>query len=488
MSELVRSVGLLSFKQLVLMLLGAARTKFAATMLGPAGMGLLAQATSFQDLIRQITMLGSTNGFLKLVAESLGRRDYRGLERLIVTTVGLFGAIAIVLATICIWFAPTLSGWVFDDVAFAPLIVLSALGLLFAVPVTLVGRIFSGSLQFRSYVQLTIFDSLAGLVAMAVLVWLFGLTGAVASLVLVEIAALAFGCVLLWRRVVRPLGLDLRPRAPDPATVRRLVRFAGALALTSLAAAGSTLFVRGEIIRRFGSEANGYYQVAWQVGQNYLGILGTSLWTYGMPKVATKLDDAAAVVGLQNDFLRIALALLAPGIVLLLCARELWVPVLYTRAFLAVGAMLSWQLSGELLAMIRQSMNISLLPRERLGFLVFQAVFYWCGWALLSVLLLPRLGAIAVAVAYCLANLTALVATYAYHRIALDYRVRADNVRLLAVTLPGFALAVALASGDDPVRARAVPLALVALWVVWNRRLYLDAVRTTWLARRGSAG
>ena len=98
MSELVRSVGLLSVQQVVLMLLGATRTKFAAALLGPAGMGLLAQASSFQDLIRQIAMLGSTNGFLKLVAESFGRDDRRTLERLIVTTLTLFVGLAVVLA------------------------------------------------------------------------------------------------------------------------------------------------------------------------------------------------------------------------------------------------------------------------------------------------------------------------------------------------------------------------------------------------------
>ena len=53
-----------------------------------------------------------------------------------------------------------------------------------------------------------------------------------------------------------------------------------------------------------------------------------------------------------------------------------------------------------------------------------------------------HLGAVAVAFSYCAANLLALVATYTYHRVALGYRVRRDNVRLLVVTLPGFALAV----------------------------------------------
>lgn len=476
MSELVRSVGLLSFKQVVLMLLGALRTKAAAAMLGPSGMGLLAQATSFLDLIRQLSMLGSANGFLKLFAEALGRDDRAGVERLVRSALWLFGGLAMALALGSVLLARHLALWVFDDASFAPLIVLCSVGLLFAVPGVLVARMFSGALQFRPYVQLAIFDSAVGLVAMTALVWLFGLTGAVVSLLVAEVAALAFGVVLLVRRVVRPLRLDLRLRGPDAATVRRLVRFAGVLALTSVAASGAVLFVRGEIIRGYGAEANGYYQVAWQVGQNYLGILGTSLWSYGLPKVASKLDDPAAIATLQNDFLRIALAVLAPGIVILLCLRELWVPLLYTSAFLAAGPMLSWQLGGELIAMLRQSMNISLLPRERFGFLLFQAVLYWGGWAVLAFLLLPRLGAIGVAVAYLVANGVALVATYAYHHGVLGYRVRRDNARLLAVTLPGFALAVVLASGDDRWLARVLPIALVALWMLWNRRLYQDAI------------
>ncbi len=477
MSELVRSVGLLSLQQVALALLGAARTKIAAALLGPGGMGLLAQALSFQDVIRQLTLLGSANGFLKLFAEHHGRGDRRGLERLIVTALVLYGGIGLVAAAVCVAFAPAIAAWVFDDAAQSGLILLSAFGLLFAVPLVLLGRMLSGALQFRPYVALAVFDALVGVVAMAALAWWWGLSGAVASFVVVSVAGASFGAVLVWRGIGRPLGLELRPRAPDPATVRRLVRYAGALALASFAASGSALFVRGEIIRQFGSEANGYYQVAWQVGQHYLGILGTSLWTYGMPKVATKLDEPAAITGLQNDFLRIALTVLAPGIVLLLATRELWIPILYTRGFLAAGTMLCWQLSGELVAMLRQSMNISLLPRERLGFLVGQALFYWGGWTVLSVLLLPRLGSIAVAIAYLAANLLALGVTFAYHRSALGYRVRADNVPRLAIVLPGFALAAWLAAQDDLVSGRLLPIALVIAWLISDRSFLLDVLR-----------
>lgn len=483
MSELVRSIGLLSGQQLILMVIGAVRTKVVASLLGPAGTGLLAQSVALQDVLRQASMLGAGNGFLKLVAEAVGRDDRRTLERLIPSAFALFGGLAVVLAAGSALFAPTLARLAFDDESLANVVVIGAIGVVFAVPAVLLLRLLSGALQFRVYAQLAIADALVGLVAMAGLAWYAGLTGAVAALVVAEVATVAIGAVVVWRVVLRPRGIVLRLGVVDPVMLRRLVRLAGVLAVTSLTAGGAAVVVRGAIIGQVGAEASGYYQVAWQVGQNYLGILGASLWTYGMPKVATRLHDPPAIQALQDDFLRIALAVLAPGIVVLLCVRELWVPVLYTPAFLAAAPMLTWQLGGELVAMLRQSMNISLLPRERLGFILFQAVFYWGGWAALALLLMPRLGATAAALAYCVSNVATLVVTFAYHHRVLGYRVRPDNARLLAVTLPGFALAVVLSSGDDLVQARVVPLALVAAWVLWNRRIYLDALASL---RRGA--
>jgi PST family polysaccharide transporter len=300
--------------------------------------------------------------------------------------------------------------------------------------------------------------------------------GAVASFAVIEVAVLVLGGWLLWRRVARPFGIRLTPRRPDGDVVRRLLRLASALAVTNLASAAVVVLVRGEILSELGEEANGYYQVAWQIGQNYLGLLGTALWSYGMPKVATRLDDPEEILRLQNNFLRIVTALLAPGVLGLLATREVWIPILFTNAFLAAAGMVAWQLAGELVAMVRQSMNISLLPRERLGFLVVQAILYWGLWAGLSIAVMPWLGALAAAVAYFGANVVTLVVTYAYHHRVLGYRVQADNRRRLAWAVPGVALGVALAMQDDLVVGRLLPLLLAAGWL-WTSRDVLQRLR-----------
>jgi O-antigen/teichoic acid export membrane protein len=465
-SELTRSVGLLGSQRLVSAALGAVRTKVAAALLGPSGVGLLALAISLRDLLRSLSTLGSPNGFLKLVAQHRGEDDLRGLETLLSSAFVLYCGLAILIAAGCMVGAAPIAHAVFDDEGRASLVIAVALSLLFLVPVVLVGKVFAGLLDYRTYALLAVGEASVAVVATALLAARFGLDGAVWALPLVELCALVASVVLLRRRIVTPLALHIEIAWPDRGMLARLLRLASALALTSLAATTAALLVRSEIVRSFGSAANGHYQVAWQVGQNYLGFLGAALWSYGMPRVATELADPEAVIATQNHFVRIALLLFAPGIVVLLVSRALWIPVLFSDAFLAGGAMLCWQLMGELAAMLRQAMNISLLPRERLAFLVGQGFAYWGLWVLVSYALLDRLGPLAAAVGYLVANAVVLVATYAYHREILGFRVHPSNRRLLATTLPGFALCAVLTTLDDPVVARLVPLALVAVWAL----------------------
>ena len=239
MSELVRSVGLLSGQQLILVLIGAARVKLIAALLGPAGTGLLAQTVALQDVLRQTSLLGAGNGYLKLVAEAVGRDDRDTMGRLITTSFALFGGLALLLATASLLCAPWLARLVFHDETLAPLVVIAAVGLVFAVPAVLFQRTLSGALQFRAYVQLSIADSITGLAATAALVWVLGLTGAVSALAIAEAATVVLGAVLVWRIVLRPRRIVLRPGQLDSAIVRRLFRLGGTLALTSLVAAGS---------------------------------------------------------------------------------------------------------------------------------------------------------------------------------------------------------------------------------------------------------
>lgn len=469
MSELARSVGLLATQRGVLLVLGAARTKIAATLLGPSGMGVLAQALALRELLVTVSYLGTRSGYLKLVAEHHGQGDTAGLERLIVTAITLVTVLAAVISGAAALAAADVADWAFGDSTDALLVSLVSLTVAVGVPAKLLTRTFAGVLDYRTFLLIAVVESVTAIVAMAWLAYAFGVAGAVASFAVLEAVALVCAGYLVWKRIAQPRGMSLGVSRLDPALARRLLRLAGALAVTSALSAAAAVFVRGEVLRQLGSEANGYYQVAWQVGQNYLGLLGTALWSYGMPKAATRLQDPESIGRLQNSFLRIVLSILAPGVVLLLVSRDLWIPLLFSDAFLAASGVVAWQLAGELIAMTRQSMNISLLPRERLRFLIVQASLYWGTWSLLSWLSLAPFGPAGAAVAYFGANVITLGVTYGYHHLVLAYRVDRDNRILLAWMIPATMIGALAAAQPDVWVGRVLPLSIAFGCLWWNR-------------------
>ena len=164
---------------------------------------------------------------------------------------------------------------------------IAAVGLVFAVPAVLFQRTLSG--RFAVPAPRAAFDrpdSLTGLAGTAALVTGARLTGRCRR----------------WRSPRRRRSCSapgwcggsscvrrivLRPGQLDAAIVRRLFRLGGTLALTSLVAAGSALVVRSAILDR---TAPGRTATRSPGGQTELSRhRGASLWTYGSPKIATKV-------------------------------------------------------------------------------------------------------------------------------------------------------------------------------------------------------
>ena len=155
---------------------------------------------------------------------------------------------------------------------------------------------------------------------------------------------------------------------------------------------------------------------------------------------------------------------------MLLVLREFWIPLLFSEAFLPAASLLVLQLSGELVSMLRQSMNISLLPHRRLGFMVLQPTLFWGLWALGAMLGLSSFGLVAVAGAYLASNLVMWVVSWGYHRRVFGYRLDSDNRRSLAWAAPLFLLAAALSQQSDPVLGTVLPLSLATLALLARAR------------------
>ena len=463
MSELARSAGLLGTQRVILVVLGAVRTKIAAYLLGPAGIGIIAQASALRELLAVVCQLGSRSGYVDMVSDAHGRGDGPALRDALLAVLSIVGMMSGLVSLAVVLAAPQVAQWAFADPQRTGLVLVALATVVLSVPRRALSNTFLGVLDYRSLLWIGLTESLVAIVAMAMLAHWFGIVGAVASFFFIEVAALAAAGWFLRRRVLRPMGISLRGAWPRRQAVVGLLRLAGALSVTALVSAGAIFFVRGEIVERLGAEANGFYQVAWQVGQNYLGMVAVVLWGYGLPKVTRTRETPAEVLRLQNDLFRMIVAILPPGVVALLVLREAWIPLLFSEAFLPAASLMVLQLSGELVAMLRQSMNISLLPHRRLGFMVLQPTLFWGLWGVGTTMGLSFFGLAAAAGAYLASNLVMWVVSWGYHRRVFGYRLDRDNRRSLAWAVPLFVVGAVLSQESDILLGTVLPLCLATL-------------------------
>jgi hypothetical protein len=158
-----------------------------------------------------------------------------------------------------------------------------------------------------------------------------------------------------------------------------------------------------------------------------MGFLTNVTTSYGMPKVAAGLDDPAEVVKVQNNSLRINLLLFSPLILCLFMLREIWIPLLYRSDFLPAADIVLWHFVGDLLRVVRESWNITLLPLERFRYLAGENILHWGGWALLSIWMLPNLGLQAVPLAYAIINALIFLPNLVYMTVRTPFALWGQN-------------------------------------------------------------
>ena len=466
MRDLARATGLLGVQRGVTLLMGLLRVKVAAVVLGTGGMGILAQAMTLHAALAEAVGLGVGGGVTKYVAEHAGRGDEAALRRVLETVTTVFVAVSVVVLGLCAVFAPFLADLVLGDRTRGFLVLLVAAALPLTAQLEIVQRTLQGLLLVRQLVLLGILGAVAGTALAIPLMIRGGVTGAVLALAVGALVPLVIGQVYLHRVLKARYGFSPRVGRWDGATLRGLLRFGGARSASVLALLGTLLVVRTVLIERFGDAANGLYQVAWTVSNQYLGIVGVAIWSYAMPKIATVLHDRAAVEGIQNDALRLSLLLFLPASVLLLVTRPFWIPLLYSGAFLAAAPLVAWQLAGDFLRSIRWSANLTTMPREQLRFIVLEGLALAAIQLAAFFVLLPRVGIVAAPMAWAVAHAALLPVTLLWHWRVDRFLFSPATLKLTA--LSGVVLAVTLAAtaGDvaPPLLRWGAPLAALAAW------------------------
>jgi O-antigen/teichoic acid export membrane protein len=466
--RILKATSIVGGASVVNILMGLARVKVLAILLGPTGVGLMGLYTNLVNVFSGVAGMGLANSATRALAASSGTdaREFgklRSALTLATLLLGLCGAgLFIAFREI---FAVSIGGGGLDDVA------LAWLGL--AVLLSVAGGTQVAELQASNRISLVAWHTTVSAIltssAAVAAIWFFGADGLIAYILAGPVAGFIMGYVFVARA-----GLAPRARIFPGEFWKQVGSLAGpGLAFVGLALVGllAQLWIRTDVQRRVGVEALGHFQASWTVSTQYVGLLlGAMLADYYPRLSAAMARDPAAARQLVNHQIEIALLISGPVLAGLIAFAPWVVALLYSEEFGEAVGVLRLQLLGDVIKIGAWPLGIVFLAsgEPRVLFLMEAALYVLM--ATFLTWLLPILGVVATGAAFLAAYTAVLPLTLilaARRGVSMDARV----ARLFAATFVAvLGIAVLSAHSMDGVALSALLTAMLALSN--GRRLY----------------
>ena len=411
------------------------KNKFAAVMLGPEGIGILAQANVLITFAGIICTLGMGQGIVKHLAERTDS-DLEGISprEILTTSASIQLAVLLSVVTLIVLFQSVVSELVFGQRGLNHYVLAAAA----AIPATVASLNLGYFLQGNNLLtRFSIGSGVNAALSLAIFVALvlpLGLDGAVLSVaVSAFVSSFVFGLLsigrlrAIWIRRVRSIGhMAKASRVLRTLLLFGLVAFFGA-ALDSL----NALILRSWIVNAAGPAENGMYQAVLSLSGQYIGFFTLFNATYLLPKMSG-MNESDAIVQLTNSSLRLGFVFLTPVLAVFAIMRSEVILTLFTPAFLGASELIVWQVLGDFLKVASWFLTASLIPMGRLrGYAALVFAFSVINLPL-SFGLLYSLGTVGITIAYFITYLLYFGLVIILQRRAIDFRFSYATLRMMA--------------------------------------------------------
>jgi antigen flippase len=404
--------------------IGIARAKAMAVLLGPTGVGLTGLYSSIVDVTSAIAGMGVNSSGVRHIAAAVGSGDRDAVARtaLVLRRVsiwlGAFGAAVLVA------FSGQVSVLSFGSSKYSGAVYLLSLAVFFKLVSAGQGALIQGMRRISDLAKMGIWNALFGTLSTIVIIFYLRDNGIAPSLV----CGAAVSMFISWRysrkiRIHKPFMPALRMGAD----VAGLLKLGAAFMITGLMPLGIAYVVRIILLRNVGLEGAGLYQSAWTIGGLYVGFILQAMGADFYPRLTASANDNAECNRLVNEQAFIGLLLGGPGVLATLTLAPLVITIFYTARFYAAVELLRWLCLGTLLQVISWPMGFIALAKGRqnvflVSDLIWTAVYIGLAWSGIKAFGLRGAG-----IAFFGSYMVHLLITYPIARHLSGFRWSSDN-------------------------------------------------------------
>lgn len=373
--------GIVTFLRLIC---GLLVSKVVAVYTGPSGLAALGQLQNFVTFVNGFISSQVSQGVNRYTAEH--KDDYESAALFWRAALKLSTAASAVIIITGILISTRLSIWLFDNKELYWLVILALL----VVPLNVANSLFLGVLNglsdYKRYFIANVLAIISSLVSMSILVYFYGLTGALISAALNNALAGFWLITLLFRQRWFRLSYWFGPTERKKLLEMRNYFFMGVVG--AFTGPISLMAVRYILTNKLSIEDAGYWQAVSKISEAYLAVLTTALTVYYFPKTASAKTRSDYLSVLKKGCVVVVpMALIMSLSIYFL--RDILIAILFSKDFHRANVLFLYQNIGDVLRITSWLFATILLAKgyfktNALLEIVFSALFPLLTYQLIS--------------------------------------------------------------------------------------------------------
>ena len=360
--SVLRSSSLIGGAAFVNIAIGMIRTKFAAVLLDPSGVGLINMYSAIIAPIVTTSNLGLNTSGIRAIAEASGRNETERVARVVKTLQKTVWFSGILGCLITMFFSYWLSFFTFQNADHT--IYISALGITVLFTNLTMGQscVLQGTRRILDVAKINIWGAISGTFASIPCYFWWGGEGIVPSIIISSF--FAFFTSWWFARKVEIADVELS-NALLFSEAKKMLNFGLPLMGTSLQAALVAYFLRLIISSQFGLDGVGVWSAAFAISGVLVNFVLNAMGTDYYPRLTAVAHDNALVSKEVNAQLEVALLMATPALLITILFAPIGVELLYSGKFDAAIPVLRWSVYGILGRVISWPFSFIIIAQGR---------------------------------------------------------------------------------------------------------------------------
>ena len=371
--------------------------KFVAFFTGPSGVAMIG---GFQNFISIILTFGNgaiNNGVVKYTAQYNDNEEktkllFSSAFRITVISSSIIGIILLI-------FGSPIAGIVFNnDIYTAAIRVLGLTLILYTLNILIIS-ILNGKGLIKTYSIVNVFGSIVGLIFTIVLVYFYGIKGALISLVLSQ--TIVFFITIIYVKKYNWFSATYFFNKFDKNEASKLGKYSLMAIVSALTVPVSQIIIRNLVTSNLTISQAGQWQGMLKVSDSYLMLITTSLTTYYLPKLSSlkKKEDLKSEI---FKGYKIILPIVITSCLFIYFMRYWIIQFLYSEDFLQMESLFSWQLLGDVFKISAWILGYVLVAKAQIKFFISVEIIFNTLYVVLAYILLKTNGLAGITMAYAL--------------------------------------------------------------------------------------